>query len=64
MLCPKCKNLLRIAASRVEVTGDDDPDIPTQVFLVQDLVCRTKKCPNYEKVVKQCRTKTYPAKEE
>ena len=63
MLCPKCKNLLRIAASRVEVTGDGSPETQTRVFTVQELVCRSPQCPEYGKAAAENRVQTYPAEE-
>lgn len=50
--CPLCKIEMRIGASRHVVKNDDTPDKKTQLFLQQDLVCRSRQCPNYGKVVK------------
>ena len=60
MVCPICSNLLRIASSRVKVTGDDDPETQTRVFVVQELVCRSRRCPNFWRVVEQNCVQTYP----
>ena len=63
MVCPICSNLLRIASSRVKVTGDGDPKTQTRVFVVQELVCRSRRCPNFGRVVEQNCVQTYPQEE-
>ncbi|MCI6305872.1 MAG: hypothetical protein SPJ32_04660 [Oscillospiraceae bacterium] len=54
---------MRIASSRVKVTGDDDPKTQTRVFVVQELVCRSRRCPNFGRVVEQNCVQTYPQEE-
>lgn len=56
MICPKCKCEMRIAATRTEVTGDKSPDTPTKVMTVQDLVCRSAQCDNFNRIVKTIKT--------
>lgn len=57
MLCPSCKTELRIEASRYEVTGDQSPDTPTEVYVVQELCCRNPQCERHGQVVETMRTK-------
>ena len=51
MKCPLCQVEMRISRSRNIVENDDTPDIPTQLFIEQELSCMNKNCANYEKVV-------------
>lgn len=51
MKCPLCKIEMRIGASRHVTKNDNTPDKETQLFLQQDLLCRSRQCPNYGKVV-------------
>ena len=59
MLCPKCKTLLCIQKTYQRVEGDASPDTPTKVFTVQELMCRNKKCENFEKIVHTVQTMIY-----
>lgn len=56
MICPKCKCEMRIAATRIEVTGDNSPDTTTKVMTVQDLSCRSPKCDNFNRIVTSVKT--------
>lgn len=60
MECPVCKTEMRIVSTRQEVIGDESPDQQTEVFTLQELACRNKACPNYEKVMASVKTKIYP----
>lgn len=44
MNCPHCKLTAQIAKSRYVVRGDDSPDKETELYLVQELVCRNPQC--------------------
>ncbi len=44
MNCPRCGQIARIDSSRWEVTGDDSPETPTRLYLVQTLRCRNPRC--------------------
>ena len=44
-LCPKCKTLLRVSASKYVLKDG-------KLFMVQDLACRNPKCLNNGAVVK------------
>lgn len=44
-LCPKCKTLLRVGASKYVIRDE-------KLYMVQDLVCRNDKCENNGVVVK------------
>lgn len=47
-LCPKCKTLLKISASKY-VNKDG------KIYMVQELTCRNPKCPNDGAVVETIR---------
>jgi len=51
MKCPLCQVEMRITRSRNILENDDNPDIPTKLFVVQEVSCMNKDCANYEKVV-------------
>lgn len=51
MKCPLCQVELRISRSRNVVENDDTPDVPTKLYIEQDMTCLNKQCRNYEKVV-------------
>lgn len=57
MKCNLCKSQLQIQNFRYEITGDDSPDTPTEVYVVQEMTCRNPQCPNKDKVVEEARTK-------
>lgn len=42
---------MSIKTSRNKVEGDNSPDTPTKVFIVHEMTCRNKKCPNFNKTV-------------
>jgi hypothetical protein len=44
MLCPQCKVEMRLSPPRYRVSNN-------KLFIVQDYICRSKQCPNYDKVV-------------
>jgi hypothetical protein len=48
MLCPLCQTEMRISRSVYRLKNIDPPEM----VIAHDLVCRSKKCPNYDKVVK------------
>lgn len=51
MKCPLCQVEMRITRSRNILENDDNPDVPTKLFVVQEVSCMNKDCANYEKVV-------------
>lgn len=51
MKCPLCQVEMRIIRSRNILENDDNPDIPTKLFVVQEVSCMNKDCANYERVV-------------
>lgn len=51
MKCPLCQVEMRITRSRNILENDDNPDIPTKLFVVQEVSCMNKDCANYEKVI-------------
>jgi hypothetical protein len=51
MKCPLCQVEMRITRSRNILENDNDPDIPTKLFVVQEVSCMNKDCANYGKVV-------------
>lgn len=59
-VCPICKNLLRITATRTDVSGDTSASEQTKVFTVQELSCRSKNCANFGKVITENRVQVYP----
>lgn len=59
MKCPLCNIEMMIRKTYTEVEGDESPDTPTKVYTVQDLVCRNRKCGNYEKIVETVKTPIY-----
>ena len=60
MICPICKTEMRIADVRQEVSGDMSPDTQTEIYTVQDLVCRNKQCTGFDRVMQSVKTKIYP----
>lgn len=55
MKCPKCQVELRITNSRNVVENDDTPDVPTRLFVVQELKCLNKNCEYYNTIVETVR---------
>ena len=55
MKCPKCQVELRIIHSRNVLENDDTPDVPTKLFMEQDLTCLNKNCEDFETIVKTVR---------
>lgn len=51
MKCPLCNLEMRIKRSRNIVENDDTPDIPTRLYVVQDMSCMNRNCPNHDKTV-------------
>ncbi len=51
MLCPSCNTAAMIASAHTAVRHDDTPDMPTEVYTVQEFVCRNRKCPQYGKKI-------------
>ena len=51
MQCPLCRLEMRITGTRNVVEHDDTPDVPTKLFIEQDLSCVNRNCENYDKVV-------------
>lgn len=51
MNCPYCKVQTIIKGSRYTVRGDDSPDTETELFLVQELMCRNPQCEHDGEVV-------------
>ena len=47
MLCPQCQTEMRISHSAYKLKSIDPP----LMVMAQDMVCRYKDCPNYDKVV-------------
>lgn len=47
MLCPLCQTEMRISRSVYRLKKIDPPEM----VIAHDLVCRSKQCPNYDKVV-------------
>lgn len=56
MKCPLCQVEMRIARSFNTVENDDTPDLPTKLYVVQDMTCVKKDCENYEKTVDTIKT--------
>ena len=56
MKCPSCDAELRIVGVRNMVENDDTPDVPTKLFLEQDLECVNVKCPSYQQIVETIKT--------
>ena len=55
MKCPLCNVEMRIVKSRMVVKNDDTPDIPTKLFVEQELSCLNKGCANFESTVETIR---------
>lgn len=51
MLCPKCKIEAAIGMTRYETKNDDNADIPTELYIVQDIKCRNPSCTEFGKIV-------------
>lgn len=45
--CPKCNGRLMICKSYYETKNGDTPDLETEAYIVQQLVCINEKCENY-----------------
>lgn len=56
MKCPLCQVEMRIARSFNTVENDDTPDLPTKLYVVQDMTCVKKDCEYYEKTVDTIKT--------
>lgn len=56
MKCPLCQTEMIISRSRNTLENDDTPDIPTKLFIEQDLKCRNRECKNYDQVVDTVKT--------
>ena len=56
MKCPLCDVEMRITKLRNVVENDDTPNVPTKLFVEQDLSCFNKDCANYTKVVETVRS--------
>lgn len=52
MNCPHCKLTAQIKGCKYAVRGDDSPDRETELYLVQELVCRNPQCPRNGETVK------------
>lgn len=42
---------MKITNSYIQLENDDTPDLPTKVFIMQDLSCVNRECTNYNTVV-------------
>ena len=51
MQCPLCHVEMKITNSYIQLENDDTPDLPTRVFIMQDLSCVNRECTNYNTVV-------------
>ena len=51
MKCPLCNVELRITKVRNILEDDDTPDKETKLFIIQELSCLNKDCPNNGQVV-------------
>lgn len=51
MNCPYCKLATIIKDSRFKTVHDDTPDEPTELYLVQELMCRNPQCEHNGEVV-------------
>lgn len=51
MLCPLCKVEMAISSSRYKVENDTSAEAETKLFMVQELTCRNRQCPNFGNVV-------------
>ncbi|MDL2215730.1 hypothetical protein LJB77_01470 [Ruminococcaceae bacterium OttesenSCG-928-N02] len=47
MICPYCKNEMRITGSSIVLQGDDTPAAQTKVYTKQTLACQNPKCNHY-----------------
>jgi len=56
MECPKCRVQMRITRSRNVLENDNTPDVPTKLFIEQEVSCLNKDCENFETVVKTVRS--------
>ena len=50
---------LQITKAYPQVTGDDSPDTPTRVYLVQELSCVNPRCPNHGRMLDEVRHLEY-----
>lgn len=55
MLCPVCETAAIITSARTVTVNDDTPDLPTEVYTVQEFYCRNRKCPRCATKVGECR---------
>ena len=51
MKCPLCNVEMRITKVRNILEDDDTPDKETKLFIIQELSCLNKDCPNNGQVV-------------
>jgi hypothetical protein len=50
MQCPRCKTQMVIKDTHYQTVNDDTPDLPTEVYLIQEFVCHNPNCPDKEKI--------------
>ncbi len=51
MKCSLCNVEAAISKTYNRVEGDNSPNTETKVFTVQEMSCRNRSCPNYNKVI-------------
>jgi len=51
MNCPYCGLTLMIMGSQYKTVNDDTPDKPTELYLVQELMCRNPQCKHNGEIV-------------
>lgn len=56
MQCPKCSIDMTVDYGGIECKNDDTPDLQTEVYSLQSLLCRNPQCQNYNRVVEIVRT--------
>lgn len=59
MLCPKCNTAAQIRGTETKVRNDDTPSEKTEVYLVQEFVCRNGKCGDFGKVIGEAEHRIY-----
>lgn len=59
MLCSKCNTAAQIRSAKTFVENDDTPDKKTEVFLIQEFVCRNSRCEMNGKTVGEVKHKLY-----
>lgn len=57
MQCPQCSIDMDVRYDGVELINDDTPDVATEVYSLQSLICRNPQCANYNRVVEIVCTK-------